>query len=203
MKPNDFWTWFQDNQQKLYVLPLLSSEEQEEYRYWLQTYLNYYGNGISFELKFCKTYTTPATLILFTNDDPVTKMLVLTLIEEAPLMDNWHVVSFNKRKEDLTTNQKDVPVNFKLNINQLYFQPVFKKNGANKISINIYISKSVSYLKRAQFKRLCVETLNEMVGDESLEAHVSVIRCNFKAQIPGVVIKLIYFHQFIKSLTNH
>jgi hypothetical protein len=71
MNATQFWTWFQDNEQKLYILPLLSSDEQEEYLYWLQTHLDYYCKGFRFKINPCKTYTTPATLAILTDDDPV------------------------------------------------------------------------------------------------------------------------------------
>lgn len=39
-----------------------------------------------------------------------------------------------------------------------------------------------------------------MVGEETMDHHISFIRCNLKAQVPGVAIKLIHFHPFIKNL---
>ncbi|MEX0995886.1 MAG: hypothetical protein WDZ45_02415 [Flavobacteriaceae bacterium] len=200
MKPKEFWTWFQDNQEKLYILPLLSTEEQQDLYHWLETYLDYYYDDIVCELKFSKTYTTPATFVFYTNDDPDMKRAILTLVENAPPMDNWNVVTFNKRKEDLSGDKTVGPANFKLRVNQLYFQPVFKINDDSKITINIFTTKKVSYAKRKQFKKLCIQILIDMVGEETLDQHINFIRCNLKAQVPGVAIKFIHFNQFIKSL---
>lgn len=199
MNATQFWNWFQDNEQKLYILPLLSTDDQEEYAYWLQTYLNYYCEGIAFKIKFCKTYTTPATLALFTNENPVLKPFALELVEVAPPMDNWIVVTYHTKKE-IAQDKTVGPSNFKLNVNQLYFQPVFKINDDTKITINIFTTKKVSYTKRKQFKKLCTQILISMVGEETLEEHISFIRCNLKSQVPGVAIKLIHFHPFIKNL---
>lgn len=200
MTPQQFWTWFQDNEQKLYILPLLSTDEQEEYLYWLQTHLDYYCEGFGFKINPCKTYTTPATLAILTDDDPELKHYALELVQAAPPMDNWTVVTYHRRKEEITENKTVGPSNFKLKVNQLYFQPVFKINDDTKITINIFTTKKVSYAKRKQFKKLCTQILISMVGEETLEEHISFIRCNLKSQVPGVAIKLIHFHPFIKNL---
>jgi len=200
MKPKQFWTWFQDNQEKLYILPLLSTEEQQDLYQWLETYLDYYYDDIACELKFSKTYTTPATFVLYTNDEPGMQRAILDLVESAPPMDNWNVVTFNKRKEDLEDDTTVGPANFKLKISQLYFQPVFKINDDSKITLNIFTTKKVSYAKRKQFKNLCTQILTDMVGEETLNQHIGFIRCNLKSQVPGVAIKLIHFHSFIKNL---
>lgn len=98
MKPQQFWTWFQDNEQKLYILPLLSTDEQEEYLYWLQTHLNYYCEEFDFKINPCKTYTTPATLAILTDDDPELKQFALELVQAAPPMDNWIVFTYHRKK---------------------------------------------------------------------------------------------------------
>jgi len=200
MNAKQFWTWFQDNQEKLYILPLLSTDEQEEYNHWLQTYLDYYWEGITFEIKFSETYTTPATLILYSNADPDTQMETITLLESAPPMDNWYVVTYNRKKEELPEDKTVGPKNFKLNINQLYFQPVFKTNTDSKITLNIFTTKDVSYAKRKQFKKLCTQILEDMVGEVQFHKRIKFIRCHLKTQLPGVAIQFIHFHQFINSL---
>jgi len=200
MTPNEFWTWFQDNREKLYILPLLSTDEQEEYNYWLQTFLAYYCEGITFEIKFSDNYTTPATLILYSNGDPNIQMEAVTLVESAPLMNNWNVVTYNRKKEDLSEDKTVGPTNFKLNINQLYFQPVFKVNDDSKITINIFTTKDVSYAKRKQFKKLCIQILEDMVGEVRFYKHIKFIRCHLKTELPGVAIQFIHFPQFINNL---
>ncbi|MFV0573504.1 MAG: hypothetical protein ACK5M1_13940 [Xanthomarina gelatinilytica] len=197
MNTSQFWTWFQDNEHKLYILPLLSTEEQDEYMFWMQTYLKYYSDGIGFKIVFCETYAKPATLAFFTNQQPELYHAVLQLVKTAPPMDNWKIVSYRNKLDDVAESKTIGPSNFKLKLNQLYFQPVFKINDNSKITINIFTTKKVSYAKRKQFKKLCMQILVDMVGEKVLSNNVHFIRCNLKTQIPGVAIKLIHFQQFI------
>jgi hypothetical protein len=200
MNATQFWTWFQENQENLYILPLLSTNEQEEYNHRLQTNLDYYWDGITFEIKFSENYTTPATLILYSNADPDIQMEAKTLVENAPLIDNWNVVTYNRKKEDLSEGKTVGPPNFKLHINQLYFQPILKTNKDSKITLNIFTTKDISYAKRKQFKKLCIQIMEDMVGEVLFNKHIKFIRCHLKTELPGVAIQFIHFPQFINNL---
>lgn len=200
MNKQQFWTWFQDNEQKIYILPLLSIDEQEEYVYWLKTYLSYYCEGIDIQIQFSESYTTPATLALFFGENLQIRIKTLQLVESAPPMDNWIVTTYHTKKEEITESKTVGSSNFKLNINQLYFQPIFKNNQDTKITINIFTTKKVSYAKRKQFKKLCIQCIITIIGEESLKTHIQLIRCNLKLPVPGVAIKVIHISHFIKIL---
>ena len=149
MKPQQFWTWFQDNQQKLYILPLLDVEERDNHFYWLGKHLSFYCKGLGFEIKFASDYIGPATLIITAYGVRELYPKVFELIDQAPRIDNWKFEALKKASKDEESDH-NTPYEFgafNLKIADLYFQPVKYIKSTGKIIIHIY---SDSSLRRAR-----------------------------------------------------
>ncbi|WP_339609850.1 hypothetical protein [uncultured Planktosalinus sp.] len=149
MNATQFWTWFQDNQQKLYILPLLDREERDSHFYWLGKHLSYYCVGLGFQISFAKDYTGPATLIITAYGARELYAKVFELIDNAPKLDNWKYEALKKPSKDENSNL-DAPYefgSFNIKISDLYFQPVKYIKSTGKIIIHIYSNTS---LRRAR-----------------------------------------------------
>jgi len=150
MNAKQFWTWFQDNEQKLYILPLLDIEERDSHFYWLGKHLSYYCDGLGFEIKFAKDYLGPATLIITTYGVKGLHPKVFELIDNAPKLDNWKYEAFKKPCKDEDSDH-DSPYDFgtfKIKIADLYFQPVKYIKSTGKIIIHIYSDTSFRSAQR-------------------------------------------------------
>jgi len=141
MKPIAFWTWFQDNQEKLFILPLLTMVEQQEHYYWLNKHLDDYCKGLGFKIKFTKDYNSTAKFIITAYGVKELFPKVNKLIEVAPKIDNWKFEAFIKPKENQNFDHPYKFANLEIYVNDLSFQPVKYIKSTGKLIIHIYFDK--------------------------------------------------------------
>ncbi len=169
MKPKQFWTWFQDNQEKIYILPLLTKEEQNDLYYWLKKHLDYYCKGLGFKISFAKDYHGTATLAITAYGVKELFPKVIELVEAAPKVDNWKFEAFIKEKENQNLDHPYKFGNLEINVKDLSFQPVKYIKSTGKIIIHIYFDKKNPSSRRD--RRLGSATVTERSRSEGGESN--------------------------------
>lgn len=162
MKPKQFWIWFQNNQEKIYILPLLTKEEQNDLYYWLKKHLDYYCKGLGFKISFAKDHHGTATLTITAYGVKELFPKVIDLVEAAPKIDNWKFEAFIKQKGSQNLDHPYKFGNVEINVKDLSFQPVKYIKSTGKIIIHIYFDKKSPSLRSAT-----VTELSRSEGGES------------------------------------
>ncbi|HAI18306.1 MAG: hypothetical protein CMP05_06000 [Xanthomarina sp.] len=220
MTPSQFWTWFQDNQQKLYILPLLDIEERDKHFYWLSKHLSYYCKGLGFEIKFASDYIGPATLIITAYGVKDLYPKVFELIDHAPRIDNWKFEALKKASKD-ENSAHDTPYefgSFKIKISDLYFQPVKYIKSTGKIIIHIY---SDSSLRRARQRPGAQRSnpvkpinpkdihtaitfiLEDLMGEELLYSKIKKFKFYKINRKRGITYKLTHLKSFLEMINQN
>lgn len=211
MTTQQFWTWFQDNQHKLYILPLLDKEERDSHFYWLEKYLSYYCNGLGFEIIFSKDYLGPATLIITAYGVSELYPKVFELIDNAPKLDNWKYEALKKPCKD-EGSDNDTPYEFgtfKIKIADLYFQPVKYIKSTGKIIIHIYSNSSLRSKRSNPINKKDIHTaitfiLEDLLGEELLYSKIKKFKfykINLKTK--GITFKLIHLKNYIELIAKN
>lgn len=144
MNPQQFWTWFQNNEHKIYILPLLSKEEQRNYYYWFMKNLDYYCKGLGFKIHFANDYHGKATLTITAYGVKELYPKVIELVEAAPKINNWKFEAFIRQQEPKEDNHPYTFGNLEIDIKNLSFQPVKYIKSTGKLIIHIYFDKKFS-----------------------------------------------------------
>lgn len=219
MTTTQFWTWFQDNQQKLYILPLLDLEERDSHFYWLGKYLSYYCEGLGFEIKFASDYIGPATLIITAYGVRELYPKVFELIDHAPRIDNWKFEALKKPSKDENSDH-NTPYEFgafNLKIADLYFQPVKYIKSTGKIIIHIYSNSSLRRGRRLGSAEGGVSNpinpkdihtaitfiLEDLLGEELLYAKIKKFKFYKIDRNRGITYKLTHLKTYFEVINQN
>jgi len=221
MKPKKFWTWFQNNQQKLYILPLLTREEKQNLYDTLIKNLDQYCKGLGFSIHFADNYQGYATLTITAYGVKELFPKVIELVEAAPKIDNWNIEAFIKQKENQNFDQPYKFGNLEINVKDLSFQPVKYIKSTGKIIINIYIDKKSPSLRRARrrlgaqrsnpvnpvnpkaLKTAITFILEDLLGEEQLYAKIKYIKCYRNNRNRGITYKLIHLKNYLELINQN
>lgn len=210
MTPSQFWTWFQDNQQKLYILPLLDVEERDNHFYWLGKYLGYYCKGLGFEIKFASDYIGQATLIITAYGVRELYPKVFELIDHAPRIDNWKFEALKKPSKDENSDH-DTPYEFgpfNIKITDLYFQPVKYIKSTGKIIIHIYSDSSLRAQRSNPINPKAIHTaitfiLEDLMGEELLYAKIKKFKFYKINRNRGITYKLTHLKSYLEMINQN
>lgn len=214
MNATQFWTWFQDNQQKLYILPLLEVEERDNHFYWLGKHLSYYCKGLGFEIKFASDYIGPATLIITAYGVRELYPKVFELIDHAPRIDNWKFEALKKPSKDKNSDH-DTPYEFGLfniKISDLYFQPVKYIKSTGKIIIHIYSDSSLrsptklgrsNPINPKDIQTAITFILEDLMGEELLYAKIKKFKFYKINRNRGITYKLTHLKNYLEMINQN
>jgi len=213
MTTTQFWTWFQDNQKKLYILPLLDMEERDSHFYWLGKHLSYYCDGLGFEIIFAKEYTGPATMIITAYGVKELFPKVFELVDAAPKLENWKFQALiNPKKRN--TGEDETPYDFgsfKIKVSDLSFQPVKYIKSTGKIIIHIYFDKKDRSLRvqrsnpinHRALKIAITFILEDLLGEELLYSKIKNIKCYKKNRKRVITYKLMHLKTYLDMINKN
>jgi hypothetical protein len=143
MTPQQFWTWFQQNAQSLYMLTSLPISEQQTLYNQLFYHLELVNPDLGMVINFPKNFERNAILTITAYGVKRLFPTVIKLVKAAPTIDNWKIEAFMQPYKYST---EDVPYKFEnieINLKDLRFKPVkyIKRNG--KVFINIYFDHNL------------------------------------------------------------
>jgi|GEM_PF-2651960 len=211
----------QDNQHKIYILPLLDQEERDNYFYWIGKHLEYYCKGLGFEITFANDYTGPATMIITASGVKELYPKVYELIDNAPKIDDWKFEALKRPSKEVDSDLES-PYEFgpfKIKIADLSFQPVKYIKSTGKIIIHIYSNASLrrarqrpgsptklgrsNPINNKDLKTAMTYILEDLLGEELLYAKIKNFKFYRNNRNRGITYKLIHLKNYSDMINKN
>jgi len=202
----------QDNQHKIYILPLLDIEERDNYFYWLGKHLEYYCKGLGFEITFANDYTGPAIMIITASGVKELYPKVYELIDNAPKIDDWKFEALKRPSKEVDSDHESPYEfgSFKIKIADLSFQPVKYIKSTGKIYIHIYLDKPRSLrakrsnpINNKDLKTAMTYILEDLLGEELLYAKIKKFKFYKNNYNRGITYKLTHLKTYLEMINQN
>lgn len=203
MTANQFWIWFQNNEHKIYILPLLTKEERQNYYYWFMKNLEYYCKGLGFKINFADDYHGTATLTITAYGVKELYPKVIELVEAAPKIDNWRFEAFIKQQEPKGDSHPYTFGNLEINVKDLSFQPVKYIKSTGKLIIHIYFDKKFSSLQTQGSNPAITFILEDLLGEILLYAKIKKFKFYKNNRNRGITYKLSHLKTYLDLINQN
>ncbi|OAB30620.1 hypothetical protein SAMN05444395_11126 [Flavobacterium fryxellicola] len=203
-KINTFWNWFQDNNQTIKNLINETPKNQKHIAFWINKNLNYYCREIDFIIVFPKKENSKAEFIITANGNKNYFHELITLVDNAPLLNSWKFTAFIQPTTEIDKMMKglDDPYIFQditLKISELKFKPILYDENIKKMDIMIFLKNYNLLCDTKTLKQAIYVILQELLGEERLHQKISLVQLAQMTNKEEDLIQLYELQRYLDS----
>lgn len=197
-----FWNFFQQNNFAFLLINEIPATEITAYFKKLNDKLTAYNKDIGLIIKNGKS---KSELIITAHGNPYLFKEIELLVHYAPTIERWKITAFLQPEEDLEKYKAgiDKPFDFyglRLNISDMYFQPLQNQNKPQDLGICVYVNNYMIHKNNPKLREAVYLMIEHLIGEKSFANDLTFIDIDQYIESPVELNKLYELGLFIKKL---